>query len=218
MICQNQQCGYQFFEQEQHYVLCPRCGELVADNLPATKTMEYAIEIEQLHFKRFLEIWGYVTKVMIILVALSGILMIITSPPAINSSRFRSIRSILKYYSALIIIFAAVFMTGIDKVAFYRKIVGEVSYICNTLRYKLVKLLLLVVGVLLLYQYVFPFIYELTKFNYIKYGISLKLLDHFQFYSLIWFWIVLLYCVFTDFYELYRYHLCEKISSQSMMN
>lgn len=217
MKCENEKCRYEFFEREEHYICCPQCGEVVSENFPEEDSfLRGKAYIDLCSYKKYLKkekcfviIFGIL---YIGLECISFDILFSHVHPSLGYIPDHAIQNVegTKFLSTLLPVF--LFISDININQMYKKIFGELVWICRSGWFKIIKGTVLLVFAIFMSTKVIPDFYDHCPevFAYCNNSslVKMRLTILYQ----ISLWYVCVVMVISDINDIYKRKRCENMS------
>ena len=216
MKCENEKCRYEFFEREEHYICCPRCGEVVSENFPEEDSFfRGKAYIELCSYKKYLKKERYFAYIFaIIYLGLNLISFHILFRYVVHSLIEVPYPSLVffrgPFVPALFVAYLSVY--DISKYQIYKKIFGEIVWVCRLGWFKVIKWVVMLMFVVFISTKIMPNFYDRFPkvFAYCENSslVKKKLVTSFS----VTLWYVYVVMVISDINDIYKRKRCENMS------
>ena len=217
MKCENEKCRYEFFEREEHYICCPRCGEVVSENFPEEDSFfRGKAYIELCSYKKYLKKERYFVYIFAIIFL--GLSFISTDmvhdyvgDVLIDTPRHISRTLVLgPLVPAFFVLHLSVY--DISKYQIYKKIFGEIVWVCRLGWFKVIKWVVMLMFVVFISTKIMQNFYDRFPkvFAYCENSslVKKKLVTSFS----VTLWYVYVVMVISDINDIYKRKRCENMS------
>ncbi len=217
LICENEDCAYQFSEAETSFLCCPKCGTLVSSNFARVNLEDRArLYRDILSFRKHLRISKIISYAAICLIAflyiLEGILFDYTGAYGKRGWEAINFRNALTFEKSHFSFLIYVSFTLIDSDLVNKQDYKGRMWILHTIKAKVIMGMILYTLLFLLLRYHVPYYYWKTAYmigdpKATSYGLTREL---------VFYYLYLVSTVFPSTYMLwddwYSRYLCENMS------
>ncbi len=222
LICENEDCGYQFSEAETSFLCCPKCGTLVSSNFARVKLEDRARRYgEILSFRKHLRISERIKNVAVFLtipLVIADNLRYWNSGAAkvLDRDSFVLSSHIQLYFGRLIFpLIIDVYLANHDSNLVYKHFLKEKMWILHTIKAKVIMGIILYTLLFLLLRYHAIFHYWWVAYTLgKKWGVLTTegYTEQEVFFYYFWLFLTVFYATYGLWDDWYARYLCENMS------
>lgn len=214
MECSNLNCKYNLSKNEEHYLCCPICGEIISKNMEEKTSFDRLQAYEKIiTFQRYLDKEKTAVKIFLyvwcIIEMFSAVLTVhhIRGEDSILTNR-----SVYQPRVVSMFVLLPIFFSYKKRYKYSKAILGEIVFVCQKLPFKIIKWMILFGIAMFMSICIIP--------NY--YGFCMDIIESFKpnevavkaltFLYYVSFWYICIGIVLFDISDVYRRKFCESMS------